>query len=50
MHVRAYASDQLPPTLALLIKILSIVTHPNANSGMLTHAYHTPAAQVASDF
>lgn len=50
VHVCAYASDQLPPTLALLIKVLSIVTHSNANSGMLTHTYHTPPAQVVSDF
>lgn len=50
MHVCAYVCDQLPPTLDLLIKVLSIVTHSNANSGMLTHTYHTPLAQVVPHF
>lgn len=43
-----YVCDQPPPTLALLIKVLSIVTHSNANSGTLTHTYDTPPGQVVS--
>lgn len=50
MHVCAYVCDQAPPTLALFIQVLSIVTHSNANSGMLTHTYHTPPAQVLFHF
>lgn len=50
MHVCAYVCDQPPPTLALLIRVLSIVTHSHANSGMLTHTYHTPPAQVVPHF
>lgn len=50
MHVCAYVCDQPPPTLALLLKISSTVTHSHANSGMLTHTYHTTKAQVVSLF
>lgn len=48
LYVYMHVSDQLPPTLALLIKMLSIVTHPNANSGIVTHTYPTSLAQVAA--
>lgn len=50
MHVCEYVCDQPPPTPALLIKVLPIVSHSNANSEMLTHTYHSPPAQVVSHF
>lgn len=45
--VCAYVCDQPPPTQALIIKESPIVTQPNANPGMLTHAYHTLQEEVS---
>lgn len=52
--VCAYVCDHVPPTQALIIKESPIVTHSNANPGMLTHTYHALQVEVShfniSDF